>query len=198
MIYEIELPIESYKQYLIKSYDLIEEIMTAYQKDTMFLDWADQFEKEMFHSGYLSFNYDINEEIIIWWHSSALISIVSILEKWIQEFCIRKDDTYKKRVEKFKKDFQLGKDVSYVEVLWEYIINQNWITESLIIKEQWNDFKRYIYLRNCSIHKSWFKISIEEFSKNNLIKICDDLKIFLHYLFNNWESWNVLDELVDD
>ena len=121
MIYEVELPIEAYKNYLNKSYVLIEEIMIAHQNEEIYYKMLDEISHQNNETLCRSFQYDINETIITTWHSSSLIGIISIFEKGIQEYCNSKERNYKKRVENFKKEFKLGSDIAYIEILWKYI-----------------------------------------------------------------------------
>lgn len=218
MLYETEVSIQAYRDYLIKSYDLIEEAIIAFQKESQILKWDNETEKEIINW----FNYEINEQIIISWHSSALILIVSILEKSMNyilyvkyetryrenhtmdpESALTKDEKEiieadkKKRIENIKK---VKKESPLISILYREIIDKDKaLIEKPEIKTMLEEFIILNTLRNCYIHQYWYldkeenkKILFQKVSKENLLEMCNKIYLFLSFLYN---ATNALDEL---
>lgn len=195
MTFEIFIVIEAYKGYLNGSYKLIEDIMLLHKKDISYYESQDECSWLNKEAPCRDFDFFINESIIITWHSAALIGIISILEKGIQEFCYNKEKSYKKSIKKFIKDNEIKKNMANIEILWKYIEYKWWLLNPQYLQEDMKKFKKYITDRNKIIHTNFYIFPMELYSKDFLIKICDDLKNFLDVLFSDWKSNSVFDNI---
>ena len=88
--------LDAYKDFLERSYKLIEELTISHRKDLEYYNLQDEISFLSNETEYRDYSFSKNESIIITWQSAALIGIISILEKGIQDFCVSKDKDYEK------------------------------------------------------------------------------------------------------
>lgn len=202
-ICEIQIPIEAYRDYINKSYNLL--ILEAINQDTkidIFLSEACEFEKEEYYISPDSIKDDLNSEIIQLWHSSIFLSLCSLLEKWLKmwieiHYNIKnpKWRKFDKIIDSLKKE-EINRGKALIEILYDYYINDLGIKPRKNHHIQASKTMLFYYkIRNSVTHKEGSLLDIKIYSKDKLISISYEIESFLECIYYWSNSNDLFDEI---